>query len=233
MAWDSGVTIVGLAGPSHSAKRSVLGLVLCILHNTRQWWARTTGTRRHSGRQPFTMVGTHHKTGTFIADKLFSAICGEAGLQCEIVLSGSTAVQDAALIAAGQRQDEIAIHHTWQGTPSHYAELAGRDDWRFVHVVREPCEKIVSGFLYHRLDWHWHWRRRFRYCLLFSTCLLRASTSIWIVPRGSAHGRLKKSPHSRTPHALPCRPAAVAVRLSSASVCACLYLDSLFLTYDL
>jgi hypothetical protein len=94
-------------------------------------------------RRPVIIFGTHHKTGTFLAKKLFSRICSKMNWCC---LFHVTRDSVHALAAALQNEPVNALgHNQWIWNP----RAIGLSSYRFVHFYRHPFKKIISGYRYH------------------------------------------------------------------------------------
>lgn len=93
--------------------------------------------------QPVIIWGTHHKTGTFLAKKLFSRVCAKMGWCCifhvtrDSVHSVSQSLKNEPVNAIG--------HNQWIWHPR---EL-NITNYYFIHFYRNPFKKIVSGYKYH------------------------------------------------------------------------------------
>lgn len=93
--------------------------------------------------RPVIIFGTHHKTGTFLAKKLFAKICAKMSWCClfhvtrESIHSIKDGLQLEPVNALG--------HNQWIW----YPEALGLHDYRFIHFYRDPFKKIISGYRYH------------------------------------------------------------------------------------
>mmetsp|Transcript_32390 Transcript_32390/g.41506 ORF Transcript_32390/g.41506 Transcript_32390/m.41506 type:complete len:426 (-) Transcript_32390:8-1285(-) len=92
--------------------------------------------------QPIIFVGTHHKTGTFLAKKIFSQICADLKLCC--ILEPSRMTETKTLDDLTEGNPDLLGHFSWQWFPE---ELA--DNYRFVHFYRDIPKKVISGYRYH------------------------------------------------------------------------------------
>lgn len=94
-------------------------------------------------KRPVVIFGTHHKTGTFLAKKLFAKICSRMMWCClfhvtrESIHSIKDALQLEPVNALG--------HNQWIWYPN----ALGIRDYRFIHFYRDPFRKIISGYRYH------------------------------------------------------------------------------------
>jgi hypothetical protein len=94
-------------------------------------------------KRPVILFGTHHKTGTFLAKKLFSRICSKMNWCC---LFHVTRDSIHALSAALQNEPVNALgHNQWIWNPN-ALDIA---NYRFVHFYRHPYKKVISGYRYH------------------------------------------------------------------------------------
>lgn len=100
--------------------------------------------------------GTHHRSGTYIAQKLFSTICSHMRWCCLFhpTRSSLSAVQDSLL---KERVVHVFGHNQWIWKPQDV--LGEHVSYRFVHFYRDPVQKVISGYLFHR-DGNEAWTRR-------------------------------------------------------------------------
>lgn len=94
-------------------------------------------------QRPVIIFGTHHKTGTFLAKKLFSRICSKMNWCCLFHVT-----RDSIHALAGALQDEPVNalgHNQWIWNPNDL-DIA---NYRFVHFYRHPYKKVISGYRYH------------------------------------------------------------------------------------
>lgn len=93
---------------------------------------------------PVIIWGSHHKTGTYVAEKAFSHVCKQMKWCCIFhVTRDSIHVIEETL----ETEPVKVLGHTqwiW------YPEEVGIKHYRFVHLFRKPYKKIVSGYRYHR-----------------------------------------------------------------------------------
>lgn len=93
--------------------------------------------------KPIIYWGTHHKTGTFLAKKIFSKICAKMNWCC-IFLSS----RDSIHAVNGALQSEpvdVLGHNHWVWGP----KFERMKNYRFIHFYRDPFKKIISGYRYH------------------------------------------------------------------------------------
>mmetsp|Transcript_24502 Transcript_24502/g.40839 ORF Transcript_24502/g.40839 Transcript_24502/m.40839 type:complete len:626 (-) Transcript_24502:748-2625(-) len=98
---------------------------------------------KNMSNRPIIIFATHHKTGTFLAKKLFSKICSKMQWCCSF-----HATRDSIHgVAYELEQEPITAmgHNQWIWNPN----VLGTHDYRFVHFYRHPYKKIVSGYHYH------------------------------------------------------------------------------------
>lgn len=118
------------------------------LHNENQYVGNDTNyhihLKNHAGeKRPVILFGTHHKTGTFLAKKLFSRICSKMNWCC---LFHVTRDSIHALSGALQNEPVNALgHNQWIWNPN-ALDIA---NYRFVHFYRHPYKKVISGYRYH------------------------------------------------------------------------------------
>lgn len=93
--------------------------------------------------QPVIIWGTHHKTGTFLAKKLFSRVCAKMGWCClfHVTRDSVHAVSDAII----HEPVDALGHNQWVWHPR---EL-NITNYYFIHFYRHPFKKIISGYKYH------------------------------------------------------------------------------------
>ncbi len=90
--------------------------------------------------------GTHHRTGTYLAQKLFATLCAKQNWCC--VFHPTRDSIDAVQYMLTQDDVHVMGHNQWIWNP---AELLGAEiKYKFVHFYRNPFQKIVSGYNYHR-----------------------------------------------------------------------------------
>jgi hypothetical protein len=89
----------------------------------------------------FICIGTHHKTGTIWMRKVFRAIEKDQGIpfmQC---------YRAKRLADFPESGPQIIVN--WHSTfPS---ELLEMDEARFIHIIRDPRDVLLSGMRYHRV----------------------------------------------------------------------------------
>lgn len=89
----------------------------------------------------FICIGTHHKTGTIWMRKVFRAIQKDQDIpfmQC---------YREKKLVEAAETGPQIIVN--WSSTfPKKLMEL---DHARFIHIIRDPRDVLLSGMRYHRI----------------------------------------------------------------------------------
>lgn len=85
-------------------------------------------------------VGTHHKTGTIWMRKVFRQVSEELGIPAMQVIR---AKRMADIPETGP-----AILFNWSS--AFPAEMMARPDARFIHIIRDPRDVLLSGMRYHR-----------------------------------------------------------------------------------
>lgn len=89
--------------------------------------------------------GAHHKTGTFLAQKVFSVVCARMKWCC--IFHPTRDSIDAIHNVFTTEPVSVIGHNQWIWYPE---EIARDKAYRFVHFYRHPVRKIVSGYRYHR-----------------------------------------------------------------------------------
>lgn len=91
------------------------------------------------------LVGTHHKTGTVLARKVFSSMCSKLRVCCHFHSSKDNVTYVRQM--AAQPGVRFVFHDSWVWKPSEI--LAPGQPYKFVHFFRNPVSKVNSGFNYH------------------------------------------------------------------------------------
>jgi len=102
-------------------------------------------TAPHSQATRIILWGAHHKTGTFLAQKVFSVICSRMRWCC--IFHPTRDSIDAIHEVFNSEPVSVIGHNQWIWYPE---EIAGHKAYRFVHFYRDPVRKIVSGYRYHK-----------------------------------------------------------------------------------
>ena len=126
---------------SHDRRRSLRGISDITMYPTSSAAGSTHGSE--TVRPPLILWGTHHKAGTFVAQKIFSLICAQMQWCCSFhVTRESIYAMKDALVA-----DSVNVlgHTQWIWHPR---ELGV--PYKFIHFYRHPFKKIISGYRYHR-----------------------------------------------------------------------------------
>ena len=95
--------------------------------------------------RPVILWGSHHKTGTYLAQKIFSRLCERMKWCCvfHVTRDSINSVEDSL------KKEKVHVlgHSQWIWMPS---ELnIKNNNYKFVHFYRGPLAKIISGFRYH------------------------------------------------------------------------------------
>lgn len=174
------------------------------------------------------MWGSHHKTGTFLAQKIFSRICEKKNWCCmfHVTRDSIYAVKDSI----NNQNVDVLGHSQWIW----YPEELGVENYRFVHFYRSPYKKVISGFRYHEEgSEHWNKYRLFydlackasifesnesvsssdgsfmnstatKASLVSVSRMLRGDTNVGeVISTENVHGKMGKSFHHSIPHANP------------------------------
>jgi hypothetical protein len=99
--------------------------------------------RTFTNERTVVLWGTHHKTGTFLAKKIFAKMCAHLNWCClfHVTRDSVHAVKDALY----NEPVNALGHNQWIWHPT---EL-NITNYRFIHFYRTPFRKIISGFRYH------------------------------------------------------------------------------------
>ena len=89
--------------------------------------------------------GSHHKTGTYLAQKMFSSICGHKGNWCCISLVTRDSIHFVNNILTSETNINVLGHSQWIWYPETFNVT-----YKFIHFYRHPFSKIVSGYFYHK-----------------------------------------------------------------------------------
>ena len=118
--------------------------------------------------------GTHHRSGTYISQKVFSRICSFMGWCCLFhpTRSSAQAIHDSL-----EKEQVVHLfgHNQWIWSPQEV--LGPRVDYKFIHFHRDPIKKIISGYSYH-MGGNERWTKEFtQYQNLCKSSLYRRATS--------------------------------------------------------
>ena len=89
----------------------------------------------------FICIGTHHKTGTIWMRKVFRAIANEQGIpfmQC---------YRAKRLVDLAETGPHIVVN--WSSSLPQ--QLLDMPEARFLHIIRDPRDVLLSGMRYHRI----------------------------------------------------------------------------------
>ena len=108
------------------------------------------------GNSPI-LIGTHHKTGTVLLRHILYQVCPLLQWRCSIDNNPSTCISsDQARIGGMQ---VCFLQHGIR-----FKVQSSKTPFRFVHVVRDPLEVVLSGYQYHlRTTERWALRPDKRY----------------------------------------------------------------------
>lgn len=96
----------------------------------------------HRRKRPVILWGSHHKTGTYLAQKIFSLICSRMDWCCQF-LQTRDSVHSVKDMLTTENVDVLG-HSQWVWNPE---ELGV--PYKFVHFYRKPLKKVISGYRYH------------------------------------------------------------------------------------
>lgn len=110
----------------------------------------------HSRRkeQPVIFVGTHHKTGTYLSNKIFAKICSTMDWCC--VFQRTSESIYSMYHSLDVDSVNVMGHSHWLWSPRQM-DVAS---YKFIHFFRDPYAKITSGYRYHK-DGIEMWSRMF------------------------------------------------------------------------
>lgn len=103
-------------------------------------------SKKKKGSHRLIVWGTHHRTGTYFAQKMFATVCAHYNWCCVFHPTRDSVEAIKHMLSL----DDVFImgHNQWIWNP---AELLGKQvEYKFVHFYRNPVEKIISGYHYHR-----------------------------------------------------------------------------------
>lgn len=105
------------------------------------------------------LFGTHHKTGTYLAKKLFSKLCAKYDLCCQFHITRDSLYSVYKTIE--EEPADIIGHTQWIWYPYELnlnkattsmkptALHSSAVDYKFIHFYRHPFYKIISSYYYH------------------------------------------------------------------------------------
>lgn len=134
--------------------------------------------------QPLIIWGSHHKTGTFLAKKMFSKICSIMKWCCLFHIT-----RDSIHALQYSLQNEpvhILAHNQWIWHPEQDLNLT---NYYFIHFYRHPYKKIISSYKYHLAGSEYWTTKKLQYAHLCNqtTALIRpttaAITAVELIPR--------------------------------------------------
>jgi hypothetical protein len=96
------------------------------------------------------IVGAHHKTGSFLMERIWGRLKREASPPLKIIVKSFNPVtSDQWAKMAKAETDVVVTFHASGIGPSLVATMDARP-YRFVHIVRDPADQVVSAVLYER-----------------------------------------------------------------------------------
>ncbi len=140
--WDG--TILGVeVSNSNSLQKYSNQSYFNIHHNTERNDRKLINLHTIKGKNRVIMWGSHHKTGTYLAQKLFSTICARMSWCCIFHVTKESI--DSIKYSLDNDVVHIIGHTHWIWYPE---ELG--IPYKFIHFYRQPLKKITSGYRYHK-----------------------------------------------------------------------------------
>lgn len=100
--------------------------------------------QKSPSKKPLIIWGSHHKTGTFVAQKIFSKICTMMSWCCKFHVT-----RDSVYAVQHSLQEDVInviAHNQWIWNPQKDFNL---NNFYFFHFYRHPWKKIISSYKYH------------------------------------------------------------------------------------
>lgn len=96
------------------------------------------------------IVGAHHKSGSFLLERIWGRLKREASppLKINVKSFNPVTTEQWAKIGATDTDVVVTFHAVGIG-PALETTMGGRP-YRFVHLVRDPADQVVSAVLYER-----------------------------------------------------------------------------------
>ena len=150
--WDG--TILGIhVWENYSLRKYLDHPYFNIHHNTDRNDRKLTTLHTIKAKNKVIMWGSHHKTGTYLAQKLFSTICARMSWCCIFHVTKESI--DSIKYSLNNDVVHIIGHTHWIWYPE---ELGV--PYKFIHFYRKPLKKLTSGYRYHK-DGAEGWCRKF------------------------------------------------------------------------
>ena len=100
-------------------------------------------SNRIQNDRPLIIWGTHHKTGTYVAIKLFAKICSEMNWCCRFHRTRDSIHSIDDMLS--KESVDVLGHNQWIWSP----KADNITSYKFIHFYRNPVKKIISGYKYH------------------------------------------------------------------------------------
>ena len=112
----------------------------------------THTTAQQQQQQPHYVImwGTHHRTGSHFATKLFASLCAKYHWCC--VFHPTRDSIEAIQFALQEEDVHVFGHNQFVWEPNELfltSEGENKVKYRFIHFYRDPVKKILSGYRYH------------------------------------------------------------------------------------
>ena len=102
---------------------------------------------------PLILWGSHHKTGTYQCQKMFSIICARLRWCCMLHATRESTNALRRELSPSSAFVQMIGHAQWIWEPQEILPLMSTDDhrdYRFIHFYRHPHRKIISALQYHK-----------------------------------------------------------------------------------
>eukprot|EP01038_Epipyxis_sp_PR26KG_P006781 gene6781-9289_t len=140
-----------------------------------------SGNSTKQNKQPIIYWGAHHKTGTYIARKIFSTICSNMNWCCIFHPSKDLLSDMQRDFTVEHNNINIIGHNQWVWDPS----VISGPNYIFFHFYRDPYKKVISGYNYH-LEGSERWTRDFEefkhICSATNHLLEKSDNKNWSIP---------------------------------------------------
>jgi hypothetical protein len=94
------------------------------------------------------IIGTHHKTGSFLAMRLWGGLHTLVDPSLKVKVSQFRPMSQKQWSGLDPKVDVLVTFHS-QNISSQLLQVTGRP-YKLIHIVRDPVESIVSAFLYEK-----------------------------------------------------------------------------------